>query len=261
MHRFYLPPEKCGGPELTLDGSEAHHAAKVLRLAAGDPATVLDGVGHEFSCTVVSVAKNAVVLAVREKKFVSPNPWRISLAQAIPKGKLFDSIVQKAAELGTFAVIPLLTERVISQLDDDRTETKLSQWRSTAVESIKQCGSGWLSRVDPPMKLEELLPRTKEFDLVLVASLHPGSEHPRYWFQEYESQHHRPPQSVLIWVGPEGDFTPNEISAIVAAGARPMTLGRWVLRCETAAIYSLSVINHELQLLNSSCLSASVVKD
>lgn len=251
MHRFYLPPEQCAEPALHLGGREAHHGLNVLRLRRGESVVVLDGSGHEYTCEVSDVAKGGVQLAVREKKFIPPNPWRITLVQAIPKGKVFDSIVQKAAELGAYSVVPLLTERVVIQLDEERSDHKVSHWRTTAVEAIKQCGSAWLSRVEAPVSLKDFAAKAQPFDLALIASLQPGSRHPRDWFQEFQTNQGRVPQSLVVWVGPEGDFTPEEVATIEATGARPITLGRWVLRSETAAVYCLSVLNYELQMLTA----------
>lgn len=247
MHRFHLPPAACHGPVLELTGSEAHHAARVLRLRRGDAVVVLDGRGNEFSCEVEEVDRAAVRLTVKAKRVGPREPFYVTLLQALPKGKLFDSIVQKATELGVTRIVPLLTERVVSQLDDAKTESKREHWQQVAVEAIKQCGAPWLSRVEAPMTPAQFLARAEEFDLPLIASLQSGSRHPRQWFEEFRAAHKAEPESVAIWVGPEGDFTETEVAAIVAAGARPITLGPLVLRVETAATYCLSVLNYELR--------------
>jgi len=248
MHRFYLPPESCAGGNFRLEGREAHHALHVLRLRSGETVTVLDGVGREFQCEVENPTRQAVSLTVRAQQFVPPPPCRITLIQALPKGKIMDAIIQKAVELGAQRVVPILSERVISQLDEDGAEGKREKWRQVAIEAIKQSGAAWLPVVDPPVSVEQFLTRREPFDLSLVGSLQPERRHPRACLEEFRAAHGRPPQSAGVWVGPEGDFTPAELAAILAAGAKPISLGRLVLRVETAAIYGLAILNYELNL-------------
>ena len=112
---------------------------------------------------------------------------------------------------------------------------------------IKQSGSAWLPRIDPPVTLETFLARGEKFDLSLIGSLQPDSRHPRCWFKEFTDAHRRSPKSLCIWIGPEGDFTPSELAEVQSSGVRPITLGPLVLRCETAATYGLAVANYELQ--------------
>lgn len=248
MHRFYMPPERCAGDVLRLDGREAHHAAAVLRLRRGDPVTILDGAGHEIRCEIDNATRQAVTLTVRARIFVPPLPCQITLIQALPKGKLMDSIVQKAVELGARRIVPVLSERVVSHLDEDGAEARQEKWQQVAVEAIKQSGATWLPEVESPVSVEECLARHESFDLTLVGSLQPGRRHPREVLAEYRAIHNAPPKSIGIWIGPEGDLTPEELSAIQSAGAQPVTLGRLVLRVETAAIYCLSILNYELNI-------------
>jgi len=247
MHRFYLPPDQCHTELLRLTGGEAHHALHVLRVRVGEKAMVLDGAGREFLCEVNSLSRDAVQLDVVQKKLHPPLNCRITLLQAIPKGRLFESIVQKATELGAGRIIPILSERVVSKLDDQDAAHKTEKWRQVAVEALKQCGSPWLPQIEPPLSPAKFLLRGEKCDLPLVAALEGKSRHPRECFTAFQAQHHRRPDSVCLWVGPEGDFTPTELHDITSAGAYPITLGPRVLRVETAAIYCLSVVNYEMQ--------------
>ena len=246
MHRFFLPPEECAGPELLLTGAEAHHALHVLRLRPGNPVTVLDGAGAELSCEIAACRHDQVRLAVTRRDAIAPLPWHVTLFQALPKGKLIETILQKAVELGARRVVPLFTERTVSRPDEGGAAAKALKWRQVAVEAVKQCGSAWLPVVEPPLRPEEFLARKEHFDLSLVASLQPGARHIRERFIAYHVKHSHPPRSVAIWVGPEGDFTADEITLIQNAGALPVTLGRLVLRSDTAAAYCLSALSHEL---------------
>ena len=246
MHRFYLPPAQCQGATLELTDSEAHHATRVLRLEPKDQAIVLDGAGHTFDCEVSEITKRTVRLNVITKAFAPPLPCQITLLQAMPKPKALDYIVQKATELGVARIVPLLTERVVSQLDERAAADKAEKLLPVALEAIKQCGSPWLTKIEPPVTLKNFLARGEKFELALVASLHEGRQHPREFIRRFQEQHQRLPATVCVWIGPEGDFTPAEME-LLHQHAQPISLGRLVLRSDTAALYCLSVLNYELQ--------------
>jgi 16S rRNA (uracil1498-N3)-methyltransferase len=246
MHRFYLPPASTRGDSLRLDGREAHHALHVLRLQRGDLVTVLDGVGNEFLCAVENSSRHALTLSVSLKNFTPPLPCSITLLQAVPKGKIIESIIQKAVELGARRIVPLLTEHVVTRLDNRDAADKRTKWQQVAIEAIKQCGATWLPEIETPATIGQFLARKEKFDLSLVGSLQKECRHPRECLRRFHEKHGRSPQSVGVWIGPEGDFTPEELDAIQASGALPISLGRLVLRVETAAIYCLSILNYEL---------------
>ena len=247
MHRFYLPPEQSRGKTLVLTGEEAHHALNVLRVRAGERVVVLDGAGRELLCEAGTPERDQLPLTVAQETLVPPLPYQITLVQAIPKGKIIESIIQKAVELGVHRIAPLLSARVVTQLDRESAATRAEDWRGVAIEAIKQCGSAWLPIIEVPMTPKAYLDRGEKFELPLIASLQSDRKHPCHYFQAFRKEHGRMPKTLSIWIGPEGDFTPAETSTAKSAGALPITLGRLVLRSETAAIYSLSVLNFELQ--------------
>jgi 16S rRNA (uracil1498-N3)-methyltransferase len=247
MHRFYLPPERCAGNSLRLDTREAHHALKVLRVKYGELVAVLDGIGNEFLCTVENSTRDAVTLSLSLKNFTPPPPCRITLLPALPKGKIIESIIQKSVELGAHRIVPILSERVVTQLDGESGEHKREKWQQVAIEAIKQCGASWLPEIEAPMTIEQFLSRKEKFDLSLVGSLQKKRRHPRDVFQEFEKTNGRLPKTAGVWIGPEGDFTLEELNEIQNSGAQPISLGNLVLRVETAAIYCLSILNYELQ--------------
>ena len=248
MHRFYLPPEQCNAATLFLGGREAHHAQHVLRLRNGDDVIVLDGAGTELRCRVEKSDRDKVQLEVTTRNQTPPHLCQITLLQSVPKGKMIESIIQKATELGVARVVPILSERVALQIESPAAaRRKQDKWQQVAVEAIKQCGSTWLPRVDAPISPSQFLAKGETFDLPLVASLQSGSRHAREYFRTFREERKSAPRSVCIWIGPEGDFTPEEVGSFLSAGCRPITLGPLVLRCETAATYCLSIINYELQ--------------
>jgi 16S rRNA (uracil1498-N3)-methyltransferase len=247
MHRFFLPPEQCREASLCLTGDEAHHARHVVRVRHGERVAVVDGTGHEFLCELEGYDHDKARLNVVEKRIHPAPPSPVTLLQAVPKGKLMEAIIQKATELGAFRIVPVLAERVVARLDAREGARKAEKWRLVAREAIKQCGSAWMPTVELPLTPKQFLARNESFDLALIASLESGSRPARDYFRAFEMERRPRPRSVCVWVGPEGDFTPAETEAIKSHGALPITLGRLVLRTETAAIYCLSILNHELQ--------------
>jgi len=246
--RFHLPPQLCAGPTLFLSGREAHHAIHVLRLRRGDRVTVLDGAGAQILCDIEGWDRDKVSLTVTQRLEVPPLPYRLTLVQALPKGKLIESIIQKATELGAFCIVPLLSERVVAaSIDQDDALKKVERWKLAAVEAIKQCGNPWLPQIELPLTPAQFLSRQENSELTLIASLHPGARHPREFIRTFQAGHGRKPQSVCVWVGPEGDFTPEEVALVTGHGASPISLGPLVLRAETAAIYCLSILSYEQQ--------------
>ncbi len=247
MHRFYLPPDQCRDSQTILTERETHHALHVLRVRPGERLVVLDGAGQELLCETQKPEKDRMRLTIVQRNAIPPLPFRVTLLQAIPKGKIMESIVQKATELGAHRIVPLLSDRVATQLDDEGAAAKVEKWRLAAIEAIKQCGSAWLPEVEMPVTPKDYLGRGEQFELPLVASLQNDRRHPREYFKTFYQEKKRLPKTVCVWVGPEGDFTPAEMSTIKSAGALPITLGPLILRSDTAAIYSLSVLNYELQ--------------
>lgn len=247
MHRFYVPPDQFRGPTLRLTGSEAHHATRVLRVERGERVTVLDGAGQVFQCEVASADRREVQLQILERKNHPPPLCQINLLQAIPKGKIIESIIEKATELGVSRIVPMLTQHVSTRLDGGGAAEKGAKWQHVAVEAIKQCGAVWLPKVEAPVTPKEFLARGETFDLALVGSLQGDARHPGDYLREFKKQQGTRPRSVAIWIGPEGDLTLDELRMIQNAGAKPVTLGPLVLRVETAAVYCLSFLNYELQ--------------
>lgn len=249
MHRFYAPPEQCQGEALVLTGREAHHAAHVLRLERGDRLQVLDGAGGICLCEVSAGGGGGLRLAVLERRRVSPPPCRVTLLPALLKARAFDLLVQKATELGVAALVPLVCERSVSRPEDGSAESKLEKWRWIAVDALKQCGGAWLPRIEAPRRLEEQLARGGLFELALLASLEPDRQPLRRVLDDFRRTTGRLPETVGVFIGPEGDFSPRESAAIRAAGARPVALSAQVLRSETAALCALAILNHELLMV------------
>jgi 16S rRNA (uracil1498-N3)-methyltransferase len=241
MHRFYLPPQPAAGGELLLGERESHHAVTVLRLREAERVAVLDGEGTEFLCEVIAVDKKATRLKVRQQDKIEPLPYQITLLQAMTNGKSMDFIIQKATELSVHRIVPLAAGRSVVKVED--VESRLEKWRAIAIESIKQCGCPWMPIIEAPVTPAEFIASNESFDLPLIASLQGNTRHQLACVEAYS----RLPESLAVWIGPEGDFAPSEVNAILSAGFQPITLGRVILRSETAALYCLSTLNYEMQ--------------
>jgi 16S rRNA (uracil1498-N3)-methyltransferase len=248
MHRFYISPEDWNNGALGLVGSEAHHARDVLRMRVGEKLVIFNGRGREITAEIVDFGNNEIGLRKLHEAETPPLQCRIVLGQAIPKGKNMDLIMQKAVEIGAAEIAPIISDRTIVQIDSESAAQKQSKWQQIAIEAAKQCGQNWLPRVHAPRKLSELFSVTSDesFDLQLIGSLQPGAHHLKKVLANYSNENQRRPRSVLMLVGPEGDFTPAELALARGHGCQPITLGPIILRVETAAIYCLSILSYEL---------------
>ena len=248
MHRFYIAPETWNSVAPMLSGSEAHHAREVLRMKAGEKLVLFNGQGREITAEIVDLSGAEIRLRKLQEAETQPVQCRIVLGQAIPKGKNMELIVQKVVEIGAAEIAPIISDRTIVQVDSESATQKQSKWRQIAIEAAKQSGQNWLPRVHTPRKLAQLFSMAPEesFDLRLIGSLQPDAGHLKKILADYSKEHELRPRSVLMLIGPEGDFTPAELSLARRHGCQPITLGPIILRVETAAIYCLSILSYEL---------------
>ena len=247
MHRFYLAPPSWN--RLELRGGEAHHARDVLRLQTGDRLIVFDGRGREATAEISALDRNVVRLRLLQQSVAPSLGARISLGQAVPKGKNMDLIVQKAVEIGAAEIFPLLSARTVVQLDPETAAQKQAKWQTIALAAAKQCGQNWLPEIHRPQSPNDFFAGQAggDYDLRLIGSLQPGAMHLKKILADYGRAHEQArPKKVLMMVGPEGDFTPAEIALARSHGCQALTLGPIILRVETAAIYCLSILSYEL---------------
>src|SRR5947209_6641132 len=248
MYRFYISPENWNPGPLGLTGSEAHHARDVMRVRRGEKVVLFNGQGREITAEIVDFTCEEIRLRRLHEAETPPLRCRIVLGQAIPKGKNMELIVQKAVEIGAAEIAPIISDRTIVQIDSESAAQKQSKWQQIVIEAAKQSGQNWVPRVHAPMKLAELFSAAavESFDLRLIGSLQPGAQYLKKVLADYSSEHQHRPRSVLMLVGPEGDFTPAELALARRDGCQPITLGPIILRVETAAIYCLSILSYEL---------------
>ena len=238
MARFFLSPE-AWGEHAVLTGDEAKHAAQVLRLRRGDPVTVFDGRGRSAKAEIAEVSKLELRLTLGEAKSSPVLSPEICLAQAVPKGKTMDLIVQKAVELGVNSIQPLITRHTVVQVDEEDASKKAAKWQRVALEACKQCGQDLLPEVSAPRNFSEWVGQSGA-DLKIIASLFPGARPLRDILRESPV-----PKRVILLIGPEGDFSQREGEEALAAGFSAATLGSIVLRAETAAFFGISALRYE----------------
>jgi len=248
MHRCFVRPEDWDNDAVRLRPDVAHHLYRVYRAREGDEVAVFDGRGREGIARVGAVPAGKMrapcVLTLLRQSRAQPLPARIALIQALPKGKRMDWIVEKAVELGIAEILPVLTERVVTRLDSDRRAERASRWQRIAEGAARQCGTAWLPEVAPPVPLEARLAEAGRFDLFLAGSLDRAARPLRGVLRESLAAR---PGSVAVLIGPEGDLTPEESRAAVAAGAIPVCFGPLTMRLETAALYAMSVVVYEFR--------------
>ena len=245
--RAYCLPTESEPAEIRLGPEESHHLVAVNRCGRGDPVVVFDGRGREWITECTDASKGAAVLRVKSSRPAPPRPHEITLGQALPKGPSMDAIVRKATELGAARIAPLESDRTIVRLEGDRTDRKIEKWQTAAVEAAKQCGNPFVPEILPVQSASVFMEASRGYDLKLIASLQPGAKSLKSILPAFFAANGRAPRKVLWLVGPEGDFTPAELSLARSTGFEPITLGPLVLRCETAAVYALSVLAYELQ--------------
>ena len=258
LPRFYIEPSQWDPAAPALTGPEGHHARDVLRVRPGEKVVLFDGAGRELTAEVAEVARQKVQLLPLQASEAPRPATPITLAQAIPKGKNMDGIVQKAVELGAAEIVPILSDRTVVSLDRKEGTAKQAKWRQIAIEACKQCGQNWLPEVRKPASLKDFLSDKcnsntlltgegkKQPALRLIASTRGASLHLKEVLRRFESKHGARPGEAIVLIGPEGDFTAAEYEAARAAEFQAITLGKIILRVETAAIYCLSVLSYEL---------------
>jgi 16S rRNA (uracil1498-N3)-methyltransferase len=248
--RAFCSPTDSAPAEIRLSPEESHHLVVVNRCSRGDAVVAFDGHGREWLTECADPSKSATLLRVKQARPAAQRSCRITLAQSLPKGATMDDIVRQATEVGAARVVPVLSERTQVHLDDDRAGRKVEKWRTTAIEAAKQCGNPWLPEISPLTRFADFLasaaPENDAHPLKLIASLHAGTTTLKQALATYAGKHGHPPRAAIWLVGPEGDFSPAEMTAAITAGFTPVTLGPLVLRSDTAAIYALSILSNEL---------------
>lgn len=225
---------------VTLDARESHHLVRVFRARVGETVEALDGKGKRYFGRIDLADAKAVRIMIDEVIETPRVGPEVTLLQSVPKGKTMDLILRMATEIGASVIQPIFTHQGDVQMKGERLNSKVEKWRVTMCEACKQCGLSYLPCLEVPQQLATWLSEhpADEDSLRVVASLEAGSLPLAQALQAAGEV-----KSILIAVGPEGDFTAKEYTALRESGFQPVRLGANVLRSETAAAYILSVVD------------------
>ena len=242
MHKFFVSKNNIVGDKVTIDGDDVKHIYKVLRLENGDRVNINDCDGKEYLGEIISADKKEVkVNLLKELEVSNESNLKLVLFQGLPKSTKMDLIVQKGTELGISEITPVITERVVvkSELGEFN---KTERWKRIALEACKQSKRSLIPEINTPIEFQELLNRTKEFDLVVV----PYENAEDFGIKNLIEYIDHEVKKVAIVIGPEGGFEDSEIKELLDRGSKIVTLGSRILRTETAGFVCATLLQYEL---------------
>lgn len=247
MNRFYIEQNQVQIDEIVITGADVNHIKNVLRMKKGEHILLCDSCGKDYHCRIKSMDGSAIVCQIDEVRTTATElPTKIYLFQGLPKKDKMELIVQKAVELGVTEVIPVMMKRTIVKLEDKKKEAKkLERWQSIATSAAKQSNRGVIPTISEVLTYKQALERAKEMDLVLLPyENEEGMEGSRRIIKEAVGK-----KSIGIFIGPEGGYEESEIEQAKELGMNPITLGKRILRTETAGLAILSILMFELETI------------
>ena len=245
MHHFFVEPSQIQGNHIFIDGPDVNHIRNVLRMNPGEEVNVTDGSGEKvYRCAIASIGEDKVELNImwaQEKGMELPS--KIYLFQGLPKSDKMELIIQKAVELGVYEIIPMATARAVVKLDQKKAAAKVKRWQAISESAAKQSKRLLIQEVKEPVKFSEALKLASDLDVRLIPyELAEGMDGTRRIIQSV-----KPGQSVAVFIGPEGGFEEAEVELAKEAGFQAITLGRRILRTETAGMTVLSILMYQLE--------------
>lgn len=246
MHHFFADPSQVAEDTVTITGPDVNHMKNVLRMKPGEALLVSDGTGNDYQCKIERLEADRAVVRICQA-FCSQMelPSRIWLFQGLPKADKLEFIIQKAVELGAEAVVPVATKNAVVRLDEKKAQSKRKRWQSIAESAAKQSKRSRIPSVETVMSLKEAFGFIKEqgFDLCLIPyEQAQGMETMKEALAQVSSG-----QSIAVFIGPEGGFDESEIKLALEHGVRPVSLGKRILRTETAGLAILSALMMKLE--------------
>ncbi|MGN1167978.1 MAG: 16S rRNA (uracil(1498)-N(3))-methyltransferase [Lachnospiraceae bacterium] len=249
MQHFFVPPSQVEDTEIVILGSDVNHMKNVLRMKPGEEVTISDGNNCRYLCRIKcyegETQKEARVLLDIVEREISDTELtsKLYLFQGLPKQDKMELIVQKAVELGVYEIIPVATKRAVVKLDEKKARKKTERWQEIAKSASKQAGRGIIPRITDVLSWKEALKYAEGLDVILIPyELAEGMSETKKVIDSI-----KPGQSVGIFIGPEGGFEKEEVGQAMEKGALPITLGKRILRTETAGITTLSVLMFHLE--------------
>ena len=246
MPRFYVEGCQDAQTGITIMGEDVNHIKNVLRLTIGDTITVCDGAGKEYECEIAEISKEQVYANIVDiNQNAAELPCNITLFQGMPKSDKMEVILQKAVELGAAGVIPVATRNAVVKLDAKKAEAKIRRWQAIAESAAKQSKRSYIPQVGPVMSLKEAFSYIEEqkFDLRMIPyELEKGMDGTKTVLEALA-----PGQQVAVFIGPEGGFDEEEIQLALKMGVKPVSLGKRILRTETAGPAILALLMMKLE--------------
>ncbi len=244
MYHFFVTPQQVKENEICIEGSDVNHIKNVLRMKIGEQLEISDGNNKKYLCEISSLAADEVRVSIMEEVEKDTElPSKIYLFQGLPKSDKMELIVQKAVELGVYEIIPVATKRAVVKLDDKKALKKVERWNSIAEGGAKQSGRTIIPNVKNVMSYKEAVGYAADLDVMLIPyELADGMKETREIISNI-----LPGQSVGIFIGPEGGFDTAEVEYAVENGAKAITLGKRILRTETAGLTTLSILMYHLE--------------
>ena len=239
MPKFFTARENIKDTTLIIDSEDANHLKRVLRINVGDVITVCDGAGIDYTVKVSEIGKNEIECDIidRQKSDTEPN-INITLYQGLPKAAKMDYIIQKNTELGISKIVPAKLARCVVKLENKAAEDKkCERWQKIAIASAKQSGRGIVPVIDNPMTVDEIIEDVKDYDLVFVPYECEDQSRLKTIVESAPDA-----KDIAFIIGPEGGFDISEIEKFKAAGIKTVTLGKRILRTETAAEAVVSML-------------------
>ena len=238
MSRFFIPPENIADGKAFLDGNDAHHLLRVLRVKKGD-AIDIGSMGRLYTGIIIAAADDKIELILTEVEREMEPPLDVYLLLGLTKGEKMDLVVEKATELGVFGIIPVGCQRSVVRLDEKQALKKTERWQRVAEAAAKQCRRARIPKIFPVCGLEDALKILPEECRLLV----PWEEETDCFFAAALQE--AVPSAAALLIGPEGGLTEEEVAVFLERGGISLTLGPRILRSETAAIAALSILMYQ----------------
>ena len=245
MHTFYVPPPQILTHTATITDSEQHHLRNVLRLTPGATIRIIDGQGNIYIAELLDTGTNhgSSDAQILSHEFHARVPPSLTLFQGLPKNDKMELILQKTTEIGITQIVPIHSEHALQKPSQNRYE----RWHRVVISATKQCQRAWLPELCDPQTFTASLTQLEKFSRSLILNPQieqaPQAQHIKTVLREISQ-----PASIALFVGPEGGFSKQEITAAIESGCTPVTLGTNILRTETAAIVAVAITAYEYQL-------------